>query len=151
MNEQNLKRFDQYDPEELREISVKGGKASGQSRQERKRLREELTALLSSGDLQQRVCLALIDKAIAGDPRAFIALRDSLGEKLPDGLSLEVSGNTKDLQSWKDQHIDELQQLFLDEINREQPLYGDLVFSLMTYQERVRILSQEVDAAAVQP
>ena len=151
MNEGNLRKFDQLDPEEHREISSRGGKASGASRQKKKLLREELTELLRSGDLQERICLGLIDKAIAGDPRAFVALRDSLGEKLPDGLSLEVSGHAQDLQSWKEKHIAELELLFLDEINRPEGVarYGDLVFSLMSYDERKRILSREMDT--VQP
>ena len=141
MNEQNLIPWDQRDPAEHREISSRGGKASGVSRQKKKLLREELTELLRKGDLQERICLGLIDKAIAGDPRAFIALRDSLGEKLPDGLDLNVSGSARDLQDWKQEHLEELKQLFLEDLNREDGLQKyEGITSILTYEDRKEAL-----------
>lgn len=146
MNEENLRRFDQLDPEEHREISVRGGKASGVSRQKKKLLREELTELLRSGDLQERICLGLIDKAISGDPRAFVALRDSLGEKLPDGLLMEVSGHAQDLQAWKEEHVAELQELLLEDLNREDGVQRyEGITSILTYQDRLSALERGID------
>lgn len=75
--------------EERKEIARKGGKASGEARRRRRTLREELDVLLSSDDYQEKVCTAIIDKAIKGDPRAFIAIRDSLGERPTDETRFE--------------------------------------------------------------
>lgn len=158
MNEGNLKTFDQYDPEELREISARGGRRSGEERQRRKKLREELTVLLSSGDLQERVCLALIDRCISGDPRAFIALRDSLGERLPEGLDVNLSAQSQDLEAWKQTHWEEIAMLWNDEMGRitrgEEERYTGLLRSLLTYQEQHLLLEQSLldpDPLPVEP
>ena len=84
MTKDTEKRFPYFsvvDAETHREISVKGGKRSGESRQERKKLKEELEALLSSGDAQERLCTGLIEKATNGDAYAFSVIRDTMGEK----------------------------------------------------------------------
>ena len=82
-NNQNLegKGFDSRTTEEQREIARKGGKASGEARRKRKTLREELLALLSDGDTQNRVSVALIEAALDGNVKAFETLRDTIGEK----------------------------------------------------------------------
>ena len=69
---------------EAREKGKKGGKKSGESRRERKQLREELLMLLSENDMQSKLSLALINKALSGDVRAFEAIRDTIGEKPMD-------------------------------------------------------------------
>lgn len=66
-----------------------GGKASVKARRERKTLKEELLALLSDGDVQNRISLALIDEALNGNKagsvtKAFEVIRDSIGEKPVD-------------------------------------------------------------------
>jgi hypothetical protein len=58
-----------------------GGKASVEARRKRKTLKEELLLLLESGDTQESVTLALIEKAMSGDTKAFEVIRDTIGEK----------------------------------------------------------------------
>ena len=70
--------------EEAREKGKKGGKASGKARKERKQLKEELLVLLSTGDAQEKICLALIRQAQRGNIKAFEVLRDTIGEKPGD-------------------------------------------------------------------
>lgn len=66
---------------EARENGRKGGIASGEARRKRKTLKEELLLLLSEGDTQYSVTLALIEKAMSGDTKAFEIIRDTIGEK----------------------------------------------------------------------
>ncbi|DAA88422.1 TPA: hypothetical protein CPT87_05030 [Candidatus Gastranaerophilales bacterium HUM_5] len=47
----------------------------------RKTLKEELLLLLEENDIQENLCLALIDKALDGDTKAFQIIRDTIGEK----------------------------------------------------------------------
>ncbi len=132
MNETKKGRtsFADYAPEELKELSRKGGLRSGESRQKRMKLREELEALLSSGDVQERLCAALILKAQGGNVYAFQTLRDTLGEKPRD--EIEIAG---DFEAYRQRHLKQIKALYLDEIRREEPLYGDLAKSLLTYEE----------------
>lgn len=82
-NEQNLKGhgFNEITADRQREIASQGGKASAEARKKRKTLKEELLALLSEGDTQNKVSLAIIDRAINGDVKAFETIRDTIGEK----------------------------------------------------------------------
>lgn len=80
-NEKNLIPFSERTESEHRAIAIAGGKASGESRRARKTLKEELLLLLSEGDTQQNVSVALIQKALDGDTKAFEVLRDTIGEK----------------------------------------------------------------------
>lgn len=85
-NEQNLIKPSDLTPTERRENASKAGKASGEARRKRKTLREELLALLSDGDIQERMSLALINEAIEGNnagsvTKAFETIRDTIGEK----------------------------------------------------------------------
>lgn len=80
-NEKNLKPLNKRTKDEQREIQKKGGKASARAKAARKTLREELLALLSDGETQNKLSLALIQKASSGDVKAFIAIRDTIGEK----------------------------------------------------------------------
>lgn len=81
MNEDNLVSLADRTTEEVREIARKGGIASGKSRKARKTLKEELLILLSKGDTQEKISLALLQKAMNGDTKAFEVIRDSIGEK----------------------------------------------------------------------
>ena len=83
-NEENLKPNSERTPKERRELAQKAGKKSGEVRRERKALKEELMLILASGDIQNRISLALIDKALAGDVKAFEVIRDTIGEKPKD-------------------------------------------------------------------
>ena len=74
-----------------KEEARKGGIASGIARRERKTFKEELIALLSDGDIQEKISLALLDKAKDGDTRAFEVLRDTVGEKPVEKTQNEVN------------------------------------------------------------
>ena len=72
--------------EEARKRGKNGGKASGEARRERKALKEELLLLLSKGNTQEKLSLALIKQAINGNTKAFEVIRDTIGEKTSDKL-----------------------------------------------------------------
>lgn len=78
-NKDNLKPV--RTKKEARERGKNGGIKSGEVRRERKTLKDELLLLLSSGDTQNKVSLALIEKALSGDTKAFEVIRDTIGEK----------------------------------------------------------------------
>lgn len=69
-----------------------GGIKSGEARRKRKTLKEELLLLLSQGKTQEKMSLALIEKAMNGDTKAFEVIRDSIGEKPTD--KIEQNGNS---------------------------------------------------------
>ena len=74
--------------EEARERGRKGGLASGEARRKRKTLKEELLLMLAEGETQQSVTLALIEKAMSGDTKAFEVIRDTIGEKPVDKVMI---------------------------------------------------------------
>ncbi len=89
-NEQNLKPFTtEQSREEARKNGKKGGIASGEARRKRKTLKEELLLLLAKGDTQKKMSVAMIQKAMNGDTKAFEVIRDSIGEKPKNKLELE--------------------------------------------------------------
>ena len=77
----NLKPVTKRTKNEAREISKKGGIKSGESRRERKKLKEELLLLLSEGDNNRRMSIAIFERALNGDTKAFEVIRDTIGEK----------------------------------------------------------------------
>lgn len=77
----NLIPLNKRTKEEQKAITTAGGKASGESRRARKTLKEELLMLLSEGDTQKNVSVAMIQKALEGDTKAFEVIRDTIGEK----------------------------------------------------------------------
>ena len=87
-NEQNLIPNSERTPSELREMARNGGLASGEARRKRKTLKEELLLMLSEGETQQSVTLALIEKAMGGDTKAFEIIRDTIGEKPVDKVMI---------------------------------------------------------------
>jgi hypothetical protein len=80
-NPQNLVTADKRTLEERQKIASRAGKASVESRRRKKTLREELLAILSDGDTQNRVSLALVQQALLGNVKAFETLRDTIGQK----------------------------------------------------------------------
>ena len=74
--------------DEARERGRKGGLASGEARRKRKTLKEELLLMLSDGETQKSVTLALIEKAMSGDTKAFEVIRDTIGEKPVDKVMI---------------------------------------------------------------
>ena len=111
-NNKNLKPI--RSESEAREKGKNGGKKSGEVRRERKAIKEELLLLLSQGDLQEKLSLALINKALSGDVRAFETIRDTIGEKPIE--KQEILSNTgfqkifvtPEEISQANQHIDEV-------------------------------------------
>lgn len=131
----NLIRFDAMPKEKHLELSRKGGIKSGESRAERKALKEELDILLSNGDMQQRVCTALLEKCMQGSERAFAILRDSLGEKSPE--SLELIGGAS-LEKYREEHREEIIDLVQYELENQTEkggkMFGQLAHTLASKQ-----------------
>lgn len=83
--------------QEASERGRKGGIASGAARREKRTLRAALEVLLDrkltdkgmTG--REAVAIALFEKAVAGDVKAFQELRDTVGEKPVD--KTEMSGS----------------------------------------------------------
>ena len=88
MNESNLIPNSERTPEERQELARKGGIASGESRRRRKTLKEELLALLEINDNNNKISLAVLEKALKGDIQAFTTIRDTIGEKPKDEIDL---------------------------------------------------------------
>ena len=86
-NEQNLR------PAEYKlslEEAKKGGIKSGEARRARKTLKETLLLMLEEGNTQNDITLALLQKALKGDTKAYEVIRDTVGEKPKD--KIEQSG-----------------------------------------------------------
>lgn len=71
---------------EAREKGKKGGIASAEARRKKKTIRETLEMMLSGqmpdgSTRRDAIVVALMEKALSGDVRAFEAIRDSIGEK----------------------------------------------------------------------
>lgn len=103
-NEENLKPV--RTKKEARERGSKGGIRSGEVRRERKTLREELLLLLSTGNTQEKISLALLQKALNGDTKAFEVVRDTVGEKptqviegIESGVSVIVNREAVQIES----------------------------------------------------
>ena len=90
-NEQNLKPNSERTPSERRENARKAGKASGKKRREQKTLKEELLLLLAEGDTQKKISLAVIQKALKGDLKAFELIRDTTGQKAIEKVEISQS------------------------------------------------------------
>lgn len=99
-NEQNLVPNSQRSPNKLRENGKKGGRASGAARRRRKTMKEDLKALLAGktkredgteSTMQQDITLALLEAALKGDVKAYLAIRDTIGEKPAEKVEASVS------------------------------------------------------------
>ena len=109
-NEQNLVPFtSEQSREEAVKNGQKGGIASGESRRARKTLRAELEILLSAqtidketgkkseSTVQEAVTVALVKQALKGNTKAFEIIRDTIGEKPTEHVSLtDVDQSTID-------------------------------------------------------
>lgn len=87
----NLIPMNKRTKEEQRKIARMGAKKSKESKKARKTLREELLAILSDGNIQNKISLALIQEAIIGNragsvAKAFETIRDTIGEKPTDRI-----------------------------------------------------------------
>ena len=117
-NEKNLIPFNKLTESQQREIASKGGKASVEAKRKRKTLKEELLLMLSDGDIQEKISIALINEAINGNnagsvTKAFEVIRDTIGEKPADKVGtkqtvLDMSKfSTEELKAMLDDDITE--------------------------------------------
>lgn len=96
-NSENLKPMNKRTKDERRKIAQKAGIKSGEKRRERKKLRELLELALQETDTktgQQNdisITAALIKKAAKGDVGAYLAIRDTLGEKPIDKQEVKIN------------------------------------------------------------
>lgn len=94
----NLRPFGTRSEAEEREIRSKGGKKSGEVRRERKAFKELLHIALmeKNPDLDmtnaEAIVAGIIAAAAAGDTKAFVAIRDTLGEKPVETVKTELDG-----------------------------------------------------------
>ncbi|MDE6734627.1 MAG: hypothetical protein K2J64_04085 [Desulfovibrio sp.] len=82
---------------EARKLGELGGKKSGEARRKKKALREHLEALLAGKQggmtTAEALTLALVEKGLSGDVRAFEVIRDTIGEKPVEKSQQEVAGS----------------------------------------------------------
>ncbi len=105
-NNKNLVPFSKRSVSEAREYGRKGGKASGASRRRKADFRKVLNALLTveidseewtpvlealglESTLESAVNAAMIREALAGNVKAYIAIRDTLGQTTKSEEDLE--------------------------------------------------------------
>ena len=86
--------------EEQRELARKAGKRSEQVRRERKTMRQELEYLLTEEihdkngkamNTQKALGTSLIKAALNGSVQAFIAIRDTIGEKPVEKVDVQAA------------------------------------------------------------
>lgn len=77
-----------------RERGSVGGRKSGQARRLKRSLRERLQLILEgkcgATEVADMVALAIIEKALTGDVRAFEVIRDSIGEKPSEKAEIQA-------------------------------------------------------------
>jgi hypothetical protein len=104
-NEQNLKPI--KTTERARELQEKAAQKQRENIARRKTLKETLLIMLEEGNTQDNITLALLDKALKGDTKAYEVIRDTVGEKPTD--KIEQSGELNntitvrfngDVESW---------------------------------------------------
>lgn len=93
----NLQPFGTLSEERQREIRSMGGKAAQKKKREQKQLKEILTMLLYEQNVDNpeidnwtAVNVALLNKALKGDIKAFEVLRDTLGQKQADKVDATI-------------------------------------------------------------
>ena len=96
-NPQNLTPFDKMEPEKKKEVQSKGGKAGAVSKRKRKAFKEALILALSTiaddetkQTIQDKGIEALMAKFMAGDPKVFEIVRDTIGEKPTEKQEVKV-------------------------------------------------------------
>lgn len=78
--------------EKRKKFTSESGKAasskSTQSKRRKKLLKDELLALLSAGDTQKKISVALIQEALKGNVKAFETIRDTIGQKPSEDVKI---------------------------------------------------------------
>ena len=107
-NYENIKNkgFDKRTTSELRDISSKGGKSSGEARRRKANFRKTLNLLLTAeidnpewapilqalgldSTLESAVNAAMIKEALAGNVKAYVAIRDTIGQTTKSDKDLD--------------------------------------------------------------
>ena len=101
-NDKNLIPNSERTSAEIKEMTSKGGKRSGEVRREKKLFQQAvLAALEAKGESGDSVLVdmiaAQVKKALKGDTRAFEVLRDTSGEKPAEKVEAQVSNDNKEL------------------------------------------------------
>lgn len=102
---ENLRPLNTLAKEAQRKIQSQGGKACAQKKRERKAFKELLHIALMeknpSLDMTnaEAIVAGIIAAAAAGDTKAFVAIRDTLGEKPVETVKTELDGGIA--FSWK--------------------------------------------------
>lgn len=96
-NPENLVPNEKRTPSERRANAKKAGLASGAARRRRKTFKELLDIALQKeldgeGTYGEAVVASMIEAALAGDVKAFVAIRDTVGEKPVEKTSSEIAG-----------------------------------------------------------
>lgn len=87
--------------EEAREAGRKGGKRSVEVRRQRKTLREDLLTVLTNMSIPQKdgketpvqeaLAISLIKQVLNGNVRAYEVIRDTIGEKPVENISIATA------------------------------------------------------------
>lgn len=105
-NNENLIPFNKRSEREVRELGRKGGKASGKARRQKADFRKTLNALLTAemdseewtplleslgldSTLEAAVNAAMIREALSGNVKAYLAIKDVLGQTSKSDTDLE--------------------------------------------------------------
>ncbi len=100
------KGFNMRTTEEVREIASRGGKASGEARRRKADLRKTMNLLLTAeidspewtpvlqalgldSTLESAVSMAMIKEALAGNVKAYVAIRDTIGQTTKSDKELD--------------------------------------------------------------
>ena len=112
MNQENLVSLADRTTEEQREIARKGGIASGKARKEKKLLKDELAIIMENVNkdgktYQELISTALVKEALKGNTKAYEIIRDTLGQKPREEIS--VSGELNN--PYSELSVEELRKL----------------------------------------
>lgn len=102
MNKNNLIPNSERSPQELKAMTSKGGKRSGEARREKKLFQEAVKRALETKDKSgltnlEKGVIAAVQKMLNGDIKAFEVLRDTVGEKPTEKVEASVSSENKEL------------------------------------------------------
>lgn len=123
-NSENLIQNSNRSREEVEEIRRKGGKASGEARRRKADFRKTLNLLLTTeidspewtpilnamgldSTLESAINMAIIKEALAGDIKAYTAIRDTIGQTTKSDADLEEQKAKVDAVKSKSQSFSE--------------------------------------------
>lgn len=112
MSQDNLIPLNQRSKEVQREIQEKGRQANKQKWQEKKLLKDELAIIMENVNkdgktYQELISTALVKEALKGNTKAYEIIRDTLGQKPKEEIS--VSGELNN--PYSELSVEELRKL----------------------------------------